>query len=85
MHSLLAIKVHIKVGLVLSSKTETVADKTSTLLILWLDTHFSPHLHLCRASPLLPPNFQNRNHYFLINFITVNVSNTKHETLGKLF
>lgn len=65
MHSLPVIKVHIKGKLVLLSKTESVADKTPILLILWLDILISSlHLHMCRASPLLPSDFQKNNYYF---------------------
>lgn len=63
MHSLLAIKVHIRGELGLLSKTESVAAETPILLIIWLDILISS-LHMCGASPLLPSNFQNKNLYF---------------------
>lgn len=66
MHSLLAIEEPVKERLELLSKTESVADKTPILLILWLDILISSlHLHMCRAFPLLPSNFQRKESLFL--------------------
>lgn len=84
MHSLLEIKVHIKRGLVLLSKTESVADKTPILLILWLDILISS-LHLrMQGFPSAAIKLSEQKSLFL-NFITVKVSSTECKTLGKLF
>lgn len=71
MHSLLAVEAVISVNerLVLLSKTESVADETPILRILWLDILISSlHLHVCRASPLLPSNLQRKKSFFLKQF-----------------
>lgn len=84
MHSLLAIKVHIRGELGLLSKTESVAARTPIILILWLDILISSlHLYVCRASPLLTSNLQKKN--LFLNQVHYSKSSKECKTLGKLF